>query len=486
MSKKKYPIVFKQLNYYIMRPISIFVISFLLLNTIVAQQIGIGTSNPQATLHVAGTTRTDDLLIKMNTGSSILGELKVSASETSIEQNNGGAIWGTSASGWQSFTANEDGLLMNVEMFFAAPQNLSQLNIYQGEGTGGTLLKSVALSNVTGFDEWIISPPLNVTLQQNTMYTIWLDNIQHWEWASGNPYTGGKSTINDFIDFKFKVNTVQNITPFKVEGDGIASFSLPHPGSTLAVNGAISTASIQIAEGAMEGYILTSDSTGSAAWMPPQTNNTFWSASSNHIYNTNSGNVGIGTSSPNAKLQLAGTSGTLLRIGATSGFHGNTTLFSFAGDGAFAIDAPNVPAGRFFVHGTSGNIGIGNPSPSEKLDITGNIKLSGFIGNESPIDVTFQSNWTNGIEVYIGGPVRYYKDKEKRVHLSGGAEKQVGAGNIIFILPTGYRPSDTVFVNGAGGPDLAYRIAIHPDGDVEVFGNNLAWVSLDNISFRVN
>jgi hypothetical protein len=132
------------------------------------------------------------------------------------------------------------------------------------------------------------------------------------------------------------------------------------------------------------------------------------------------------------------------------------------------------------------NIGIGTSAPTEKLDIAGNLKLSGAILNESPIDVTFQSNWSNGTESYIGGNVRYYKDKEKRVHLSGGAERHPGAGNTIFILPVGYRPSDTVLVSGVGGPDMQYRISINPDGSVQSFGSNQQWVSLSNISFRVN
>lgn len=132
------------------------------------------------------------------------------------------------------------------------------------------------------------------------------------------------------------------------------------------------------------------------------------------------------------------------------------------------------------------NIGIGTSTPAEKLDIVGNLKLSGSILNEAPIDVTFQSNWSNGTESYIGGSVRYYKDKEKRVHLSGGAERHQGAGNTIFILPVGYRPSDTVLVSGVGGPDMHYRISIHPDGSVQSAGSNQQWVSLSNISFRVN
>lgn len=132
------------------------------------------------------------------------------------------------------------------------------------------------------------------------------------------------------------------------------------------------------------------------------------------------------------------------------------------------------------------NIGIGTSAPTEKLDIAGNLKVSGVIVNEAPIDVTFQNNWSNGTESYIGGSVRYYKDKEKRVHLSGGAERHPGAGNTIFVLPAGYRPSDTVIVNGAGGPDMHYRITILPDGSVQSIGSNQLWVSLSNISFRVN
>jgi hypothetical protein len=132
------------------------------------------------------------------------------------------------------------------------------------------------------------------------------------------------------------------------------------------------------------------------------------------------------------------------------------------------------------------NIGIGTNTPSEKLEINGNLKVSGNIVNESPIDVVFQSNWSNGTESYIGGNVRYYKDKEKRVHLSGGAERHPGAGNTIFILPVGYRPSDTIFASGVGGPDMHYRVSINPDGSVQSFGSNQQWISLSNISFRVN
>ncbi len=84
-----------------------------------------------------------------------------------------------------------------------------------------------------------------------------------------------------------------------------------------------------------------------------------WATSGSNIYNTNSGNVGIGTSSPTYyKLQVNGS----LRV---------ENAIVMGGSSGFLVDAPGIPGGRFIVNGT-GDVGIGINNPSARLHTIAN------------------------------------------------------------------------------------------------------------------
>lgn len=71
----------------------------------------------------------------------------------------------------------------------------------------------------------------------------------------------------------------------------------------LQSNGAIKFTGI--GEGA--GKVLTSDALGNATWQNlPTTPISLWTSTGTHLYNSNTGNVGIGTSSPSEKLEVNG------------------------------------------------------------------------------------------------------------------------------------------------------------------------------------
>tara|TARA_B100001013_G_scaffold28001_1_gene15360 strand:- start:3235 stop:5745 length:2511 start_codon:yes stop_codon:yes gene_type:complete len=185
-----------------------------------------------------------------------------------------------------------------------------------------------------------------------------------------------------------------------------------------------------------------------------------WTESGNNIYNGNSGNVGIGTNNPTEKLDVDGSlfirgsniwlknnadTGTRLRLHHngtdayidwyTGKFHfryDTTSKFTFTNAGNFGILQSN-PTTALDVNGTiklnnhlyfsgssnqiyyysnefkfmtngsyrmtinnTGNVGINNTSPIEKLDIDGNIFIRGDSGN-----IYFKNNQNSGSRLRI-------------------------------------------------------------------------------------
>ena len=95
------------------------------------------------------------------------------------------------------------------------------------------------------------------------------------------------------------------------------------------------------------------------------------------------GNVGIGTTTPSAKLHVSGdaiVSGKLA-IGTTVSSHihltigDNDTGLKQQGDGQLAIYTDNLERVRI---GTNGNVGIGTTTPSAKLDVHGDFHIKGM------------------------------------------------------------------------------------------------------------
>ena len=110
---------------------------------------------------------------------------------------------------------------------------------------------------------------------------------------------------------------------------------------------------------------------------------------------TEAGNVGIGTTSPQEKLHVYNTGAARIEIEGTN----DSTAFKAtnnAGSYAWYVPGENNSF-RLFNFGTgsdlvtvnaSGNVGIGTPSPSEKLEVYGNIKIqSALLSNQNNTDV---------------------------------------------------------------------------------------------------
>ena len=103
----------------------------------------------------------------------------------------------------------------------------------------------------------------------------------------------------------------------------------------------------------------------------------------NTIMNGTSGNVGIGTTTPSFKLDVNGTA----RFNSQFDIYGTTrvTHFNWGANGDAYIRS-GEDAGKIILQDIGGNVGIGTTSPSSKLEVSGNTRITGnlLMGGYTP------------------------------------------------------------------------------------------------------
>jgi hypothetical protein len=130
---------------------------------------------------------------------------------------------------------------------------------------------------------------------------------------------------------------------------------------------------------------------------------------------------------------------------------------------------------------TSGNVGIGTTIPAEKLDVDGNVAISGVINQEAWQAPPLINGWLNYGASY--NPAGYFKDKNGVVHLRGLVRSGV-TGVAIFTLPAGYRPQYREMHATITKPNAIARVDVLTSGEVVMVMGSNAWISLDGITFR--
>ena len=170
--------------------------------------------------------------------------------------------------------------------------------------------------------------------------------------------------------------------------------------------GQIENGSFQAVGNHSSTFMLDLDNTGTADLVNIK------KSGSSKFYIENGGNVGIGTTSPDSTLTVKATVDS--RLGGI-GWKSND------GTNEWTIDAPNAGNFRIYKGATaiarfdsSGNFGIGTTSPSQKLHVSGNLRVTGayYDSNNSPgtanqvlVSTATGTDWVDGSgSSIIGGP----------------------------------------------------------------------------------
>ena len=222
-----------------------------------------------------------------------------------------------------------------------------------------------------------------------------------WLNANGNANTGGGIIISNPFGRQFSVGLAFTAQVTGGLTGGVASTTIRDDSTSersLLINGTHSIAAIAVAPGAGSvGIGTTTPSARLDIYGTAGTSDIFALSSSSSarlLTFTSSGRFGIGTSTPISTFALTGTGGTNpFTIASSTGAQlltvlqngsvgvGTTTpgaLFAIAGQSGSTgqiFDVASSSGATYFHVMAGGNIGIGTSTPSEKLTVAGNILL---------------------------------------------------------------------------------------------------------------
>ena len=164
------------------------------------------------------------------------------------------------------------------------------------------------------------------------------------------------------------------------------------------------------------------------------------------------GNVGIGTTSPNAKLDVSGGS---IAVDKNSQFQ-----FRSATSGALSsYIGTNSPNDLIFAPSTveavrilaNGNVGVGNASPSYPLDVTGNLRATNYVYADAALNsplLIYAGSTDLGIEKTGAYSIKFSTNGTERARINPSGHFLVGA------------------VSTLGGADKQITVSAGTSGDV--------------------
>jgi len=280
--------------------------------------------------------------------------------------------------------------------------------------------------------------------------------------GAGSPTTGGQAATKGYVDSILGggVGTGTANQTLRNNGTGwVASPLLINNGSSIGV-GITPTLKFDVYNAAPSGNIIGYFQSGSSSGLLNLNSlDASWNFGSTgsglQFYNnntsqyrmtvTNAGNVGIGTATPSAMLDVQGTgSFSSLSVGnPTSAAHAATKSYA---DSLFS-SVWTLGASNAIYAGNSGNIGIGTNTPQTKLDVSGSVRATGIqIGTSttSGYALTTDANGVGTWQALPGNSTSKPGGSSFTLHSSIGVPKSftfetyTSSVGSYFTCPTGY------------------------------------------------
>ena len=260
--------------------------------------------------------------------------------------------------------------------------------------------------------------PLHIESADDAVIRLTSTDNKAYIALSDNDTNGYISSENGKLSLGANVGVNANNLNIDVSNNNVG-IGTSSPSNPLTVVGADSVG--------IDDYILHNDDGNTKFGFP--SNDTFKvrTAGSDRLYINSSGNVGIGTSSPDSLLEISSSSATdFLKLTSGGGSatpvklifeksdaeqgiieynrNGDLEIYNTDGDGGVMIDGSASAGGDLYVN-NAGNVGIGTTSPGAKLEVNGDITTTDGLKITHPsasIMQIFHTSASSGIDIRTG------------------------------------------------------------------------------------